>query len=339
MSLIRALDDIAPEFEKLSLELLTLDYVAEQLQPRTLRVRSARAPGNVRAGARRVAAEQLAAARASVDLLHFFDLSLPLLRPTMPFVTTVHDAGPAHGHQRWRHAYKRFVHPWSLRRAAGVVAVSEFAREEAVRQLAADRNHIDVIHSGPGLTATWARPSARTGEHDFLLYVGDLTAHKNLVFLIDAFEEAQLDQGLLLVGRPGEQFREIRARVDAVTPPSRAEILEGVDDERLDGLYRQALATVLPSRYEGFGFTPLEAMARDCPVIASDIPAVREVLGDGALLLPLDSRDAWVDALRRVSKDVALRADLRERGRRVAGRYSWERAARQLCDLFERTAV
>jgi glycosyltransferase involved in cell wall biosynthesis len=102
----------------------------------------------------------------------------------------------------------------------------------------------------------------------------------------------------------------------------------------VDALYRGASALVLPSRYEGFGFTPLEAMARGCPVLASDIPAVREVSGDGALLLPLGDEDAWAGAIRRVLADDGLRSDLRRRGGKTVARYSWEEAARGVCRVF-----
>ena len=96
---------------------------------------------------------------------------------------------------------------------------------------------------------------------------------------------------------------------------------------RSKGLYRGASALVLPSLYEGFGFTPLEAMSRGCPVVASDIPAVREVSGDGALLVPLEEQ-AWTDALDRVAGDERLRDELRERGRTTVARYSWDETAR-----------
>ena len=91
--------------------------------------------------------------------------------------------------------------------------------------------------------------------------------------------------------------------------------MQDASDRDLDTLYRSALALVMPSRYEGFGFTPLEAMARECPVLASDIPAFREVSGSGALLVPLDE-GRWAESLPRLAGDEALRADLRERGRR-----------------------
>jgi glycosyltransferase involved in cell wall biosynthesis len=116
----------------------------------------------------------------------------------------------------------------------------------------------------------------------------------------------------------------------------RVEILRDVSDEGLDRLYRSALALVLPSTYEGFGFTPLEAMARGCPVLASDIPALREVSGSGALLLPPGNEEAWAGAIRRVVADDELRADLRARGAETVARYSWEKTAHGVLGVFAR---
>ncbi len=109
---------------------------------------------------------------------------------------------------------------------------------------------------------------------------------------------------------------------------------EGPDDEELDALYRKASVLALPSRYEGFGFTPLEAMARRCPVLASDIPAVREISGSGALLVPADDEHAWGEAIRRVTGDADLREDLRRRGEETVARYSWKETARGLCRVW-----
>ena len=99
-------------------------------------------------------------------------------------------------------------------------------------------------------------------------------------------------------------------------------------------LYADATAFVFPSLYEGFGFPPLEAMARGCPVLASDIPSLREIAGDGALLLALDEQ-VWAQAIRRVVSDPGLRDELRERGRRNVDRYSWQQTAREVCALLE----
>ena len=204
-----------------------------------------------------------------------------------------------------------------------------------MRHFGVAMDRIEVIHSGPGLTD--AQPAGQDGpappERPYFLYVGDLAGRKNVPFLIRAFDLADPAADLLLVGRADDDYAEIRTAVEHARHRDRVRIVHDASDPDLDTLYRSALALVMPSRYEGFGFTPLEAMARECPVLASDIPAFREVSGSGALLVPLDE-GRWADSLQRLAGDEALRADLRERGRQTVARYSWDETARSLCKLF-----
>jgi glycosyltransferase involved in cell wall biosynthesis len=297
-------------------------------------VRPADIPFGSPAGAMRVVSEQLAVAhRAQAGLLHFFDLSGPVLRPHRRFTTTIHDVSIVHGYERVRHAYKRRLYPWALHRAARVVAVSEFARSEAVRHFAADPARIAVVHSGPGFLAEDAASANGLPEAPFLLYVGDLSPKKDVARLVDTFAEADVAGRLVLAGRRRDDYPELdRALAGA---GGRVVLVEGPPDGVVDGLLRGATALLLPSRYEGFAFTPLEAMARGCPVVASDIPAVREISGEGALLVPPGDRGAWRDAIRRVAADEALRADLRSRGAATVARYSWLETARGLLRVFE----
>ena len=250
-------------------------------------------------------------------------------------MATVHDVSSAPGLARRRHAYKRLVWPWAARRARALVAVSQFAGEETARHFGVPMDRVEVIHSGPGLTdvAPAGRDGAAAPERPYFLYVGDLAGRKNVPFLIRAFDQADAAADLLLVGRADDDYAEIRAAVEHARHRERVRIVQDASDADLDTLYRSALALVMPSRYEGFGFTPLEAMARECPVLASDIPAFREVSGSGALLVPLDE-SRWAESLRRLAGDDALRADLRERGRQTVARYSWDETARSLCKLF-----
>ena len=328
-SLLRALDQVADEYADLHLRLVTTPAGAEAVRASALEVRLVGSSiGSPRSGGRRVLSEQVAAATERSDVLHFFDLTGPVLTPWRRFVSTVHDASQPR-------AYKRVVQPWAARHAAALVAVSAHARDEAVRAFHADRARIAVIHSGPGLEATAPRDeTASPPDAPYLLYVGDLTEHKNLPFLVDVFATAGVPDRLVLAGRPGTGYEELRAEIDASPARDRIDVVVAPTDGELDRLYRRAVATVLPSLREGFGFTPLEAMARGCPVLASDLPALREVLADGALLLPLGSQRPWVDAVRRIAADSTLRGDFQGRARKVLERYSWERTARAVCDLF-----
>jgi glycosyltransferase involved in cell wall biosynthesis len=332
-ALARALDTVAGEFGDLRLRLLTTPSGAEVVDARTLGVSTPPLGGGaLDRGPVRLVLEQLLLAAPRSDLVHFFDLSAPLLRPRLRFTTTLHDASIAYPFRRAR-TYKRRLWPLALRRAERVVAVSRFAADEARHHFGTPEEKLAVIHSGPGFGIR-ADAAAPRFEPPFFLYVGNLHEGKNLPFLVRAFAASSAQGRLVLAGRPDQGVEALHAEAAGSPARDRIAVVHDVGDPELEGLYRSATALVLPSRYEGFGFTPLEAMARGCPVLASDIPPIREVSADGALLAPLDDERAWAEALGRLERDEGLRDDLRERGTRTVARYSWDETARSLCRLF-----
>jgi glycosyltransferase involved in cell wall biosynthesis len=334
--LVRALGDLGGSSDAIEFSVLTTDRGADIIGPLPIEVRRIplRSP-RLNRGPIRVATEQLATRKAPGDLLHFFDLTGPLLASKHPFVATIHDVSVIHKYSVVRQSYKRWLYPWAARRARAVIAISEFAKGEAVKHLGADPSRVHVVHSGPGLVAT-AAPDAETPSDaaPYFLFVGNLTASKNLPFLVRAFAEADVDARLVLAGRPAEHFGELREAIEASPKRDRIDVLENVKDDDLDSLYRHAVALVLPSRYEGFALTPLEAMSRGCPVLASDIPAVREVSGDGAWLLPVDDNAGWEQALRTLLRDGEVREALKQRGAMRSAGFSWERTAQGVYGVF-----
>src|SRR4029078_9178239 len=94
------------------------------------------------------------------------------------------------------------------------------------------------------------------------------------------------------------RFEEVERAIERAENGAMIEIRRDVGDAELNALYRGATALILPSLYEGFGFTSLEAMARGCPVVASDIPALREVSGEGAMLVPPTDSGACAEVIR-----------------------------------------
>jgi len=102
----------------------------------------------------------------------------------------------------------------------------------------------------------------------------------------------------------------------------------------LPALYRAALGFCFPSRYEGFGFTPLEAMACGVPVVASNATSIPEVVGDGGWLLPPDDTGAWAEAMIRLASSEGERRQLAERARQQGGRFSWRVTAEQTAQVY-----
>jgi glycosyltransferase involved in cell wall biosynthesis len=337
--LTRALDEVAGDYPHLELSLLTTAAGADAVGARSIAVDVVAGKSRrVNAGPGRLLLEHVLVRGRKADLLHYFDVTGPVLAPRRRFVATVHDTAFVHGYAPRSSAYKRRLYPWALARASGLVAVSQFAKDEAVRYFGADPAKIEVVHSGPGLFSSdgaGAMPPDRE-DSPFLLYVGNLGGNKNLPFLVRAFARADPSARLVLAGRARGGLEELQRAIGEAPNRDRIELRSEVPDAELERLYRSAVALVLPSVYEGFGFTALEAMARGCPVLASDIPALREISGSGALLLPLEDEGAWAEAMRRVVADESVRADLRARGAETVARYSWERTARGVLDVLAR---
>ena len=339
--LTKALDEVVEEYPQLELSLLTTATGAEAVGARAIAVDVVAGKSRrVNAGPGRLLLEHVLVRGRKADLYHYFDVTGPVLAPRRRFVATVHDTAFVHGYGPRSSAYKRRLYPWALERASALVAVSQFAKDEAVRYFGADPAKIEVVHSGPGLISgdrdAVAQPDCDEGS--FLLYVGNLGGNKNLPFLVRSFSQADPPARLVLAGRARGGVEELRQAIDAAPNRERLELRSEVSDAELERLYRSAAALVLSSVYEGFGFTALEAMARGCPVLASDIPALREISGSGALLLPLGDEEAWAEAMRRVVADEALRDDLRTRGAETVARFSWEATARGVLDVLARAA-
>lgn len=251
-------------------------------------------------------------------------------------VVVIHDAAalrfPAF-YSRAYVAWQRAVLPAIARRALRVVTVSSFSRDEIVELVDAPRERVVVIPGGvdarfdPGADPEAARRALGL-RRPYVLTVASRIARKNLAALGPA-ARALGAEGIDLVAAGGG-----RPHLQAEGAPGGVRALGHVPDEHLPGLYAGARAFVLPSVYEGFGLTIVEAMASGVPVVAADRGALPETAGGAALLVDPDDRAALAAELVRAAGDEALRADLRARGLARAAQLGWEAAARRLDELL-----
>jgi glycosyltransferase involved in cell wall biosynthesis len=331
--LVNAMDAVSPSFPDLRIRFLTNEAGIAATSLHSIEPVPVRTGGRcARQGPARLLLEHVAARTTTSDVLHFFDTAGPILAPRRPFVTTIHDAAALRGFRRRKSMYKRRLYRWSLQHASAAIAVSETAKNDIVERLDADPSRITVVHSGPGRTTNV--PAHDAPRERMVLYVGNIGANKNLPLLIRAFHLTETDARLVIAGRPGDGFRAVRTAIEEGPRHDQIELRTNVSDDDVEHLYQTAAALVLPSSYEGFGFTPLEAMARGCPVIESDIPALREISGDGALLVSPNDENGWAHAIRRVLDEPALQAELRARGAQTVSRFSWERTARDVLAIL-----
>lgn len=295
-----------------------------------------------------VAAQQAllprAAARAGADVLHSLANTAPLTG-SVPRVVTVHDLHhrthpEAHG--RTAAAVLRRLVPAGARRAARVVAVSPATRDELLALLHLPADRVDVVEHGPGRPQGPATDPADVrrrlglGAVPLLVAPGVRRGHKNAEGLLAALARLPTATRPLLVvpGYPTPQDAAVEATAAALGVAVR--LTPWLPDADLEGLLRAATAVVLPSRAEGFGLPVVEALARGVPVVATDLPVLRHLAGDAALLVDTADPAALADALRRVLTDEPLRARLAAAGpARVAG-LSWERAARETVEVYRR---
>jgi glycosyltransferase involved in cell wall biosynthesis len=223
-----------------------------------------------------------------------------------------------------KRAYYRSVVRPAGRRARAVCTASRFARDE-VQAWLGEKACVVAVGAGVGSEFTPQGSRARR-ERQYLLYVGNRKPHKNLHRLLEAFARSGLasEAALVLTGPP-DPATAAHARRLAID--RQVEFIGDVTDSELAALYRGALATALPSLYEGFGLPALESMACGTPVVGSNVTAVPEVVGDAGLLVDPTDADGLADALRRVVEDEELRRVCRERGLRRARAYTWEATA------------
>jgi glycosyltransferase involved in cell wall biosynthesis len=283
--------------------------------------------------------------------------NIPLLGAPCPVVTTIHDVSFRVHPELFLPKDRRILNtlvPRSMQKAAAIVAVSESTRRDILRfykTLPKEKVHVVLEAAGkqfqiPDGGQETARAAANKAldldDKPYLLAVGVLQPRKNLALLLDAFALLKLGphpppHRLIIAGKRGwldETDAQLAALPEAVT---QAIVLAGyVADADLPILYGGADALCYPSRYEGFGLPPLEAMACGCPVLCSRSSSLPEVVGDAGILLPAEDSSAWAHALETLLSSPAVQARWRERGPERAALFSWEKAARETLEVYER---
>jgi glycosyltransferase involved in cell wall biosynthesis len=291
--------------------------------------------------------EPLAAPR----LFHATEHLLPRFR-SIKTVFTLHDLifrfFPQYHLPRNR-AFLSLAMPLFLRRADAIICVSKRTQHDAMEQYGVPEERLRVIYEGvhprfrrvvDARALQQARERYRLAEK-FILAVGTVEPRKNLVTLFEAFkalqeDETPLAQEVIVVGRQGWLHEATYRAVHERGLTGRVRFLTSVDDADLVAIYSLAQVLAFPSEYEGFGLPPLEAMACGTAVVSSNAASLPEMCGNAALLIPPTDAGEWVRALRRVLTDRQVRADLQNRGPAQAAKFTWQKAAQQTLQVYQR---
>jgi alpha-1,3-rhamnosyl/mannosyltransferase len=262
-------------------------------------------------------------------------------------VTTLYDAIPLM-RPEWANPRLRRTKNWLLRAAAAnadrVIAISGAAVAELVEHYRVDRARVRVVHLG--VAKDWFEaPSPEVREHalrlglqpGYFLFVGTLQPRKNVSALLQAYDrlpaDVRAERQLVIVGKYGWGAESLRVDLEARRTSNRVRWLEYLDRDLLRAVYRDAGVFVFPSLAEGFGLPVLEALASGVPVVASDLPVVREVADEFALLAPTGDVDALADAMAKaVHISRAPEADAQRQA--WARRFDWRTCAERTIDVY-----
>ncbi len=284
-----------------------------------------------------------------VALYHATDFVLPPTLHKTQTVLTVHDLSFVRAPEAASPALKRYldqVVPRSVHRANHILADSQATKDDLIALYDVAPEKVTVLLSGVNPRFQRVRDASildavRTrygiGDVPFILSVGTVQPRKNYERLIEALAALPADLHgvhLVIAGGRGWLQESIFAAVKRLGLKDRVHFIGFADDADLPALYSAARCLAFPSLYEGFGLPVLEAMACGTPVVTSNVSSLVEVAGDATLLVDPFSVEQITAALTRLLKDEALRTTLVERGYTQASRFTWEKAAVQLRDVY-----
>jgi glycosyltransferase involved in cell wall biosynthesis len=306
--------------------------------------------------------------QAQVVLVHYPYFAAPLRQPCR-VVVTIHDLItlllPEYRRSLAVRLYNRLI-VWAARRAEAIIADSQHTKADIVRHLGIPAGRVHVVylaaderfHPLDDAEALGAvRQRYGLGER-FVFYIGGLNRHKNVGALLAAFAAIRdrlpgvqlaiagvphstdpvvfpdLGQAARNLGLPVADLTGLQRPVRSLTDQPTVRFLGFVPEEDKALLYNAAALFVFPSRYEGFGLPPLEAMACGTPVIAARTASLPEVVGDGGLLIAPDDVAGLAQAILAVLSDQNRQAELRARGLVQAARFSWTQTAQEMLAVY-----
>ncbi|WP_223754167.1 glycosyltransferase family 1 protein [Myxococcus sp. RHSTA-1-4] len=278
------------------------------------------------------------------------NFNLPLTRvPGTAYVLTVHDLIPLLMPDTVSRAFRWQFRLWlarSLMLAGQVVCVSERTRQdllarfpEAEARTVVAHNGVDHVHAPvlDSISVDFLR--ALSLPRDYVLYAGSLDVRKNVDLVLDAMERLRArgrPVPLVLVGQSWFGSGRVEQRVSRLRSEGHdIRSLGYQGDAVFYELMRRAAVFVFPSRYEGFGLPPLEAMHLGTPTIVSTAGSLPEVCGDAALAVRPDDADGLAHAIDRLLRSPEERRALAERGKARAAEYTWKRTAERTLAAYE----
>lgn len=292
------------------------------------------------------------------DIVHATSHIGPLWGPGK-LVITVHDLifmhRPADYNPLWL-AVTRATLPRVLARASAIIADSHTTAGDITHFLNVPARKLHVVYPGidpvppassrdevlPGILS---KPSLRRGER-YIICIGPWVRRKNLTVVLRAFELVACEEqdlhllitGTGAAGMKGASPEELASRLPGPVR-KRVHCMGFIPRQELYSLLSGAALLAYPSRIEGFGLPPLEAMSMGVPVVTSEAPVLLEIAGGAALFAPVDDPQAWAQAFRRVLREPELARQLRQLGLARSNLFSWERCTKETVSVYRQLGI
>ncbi len=291
-----------------------------------------------------------------IALFHAPDFVLPAVMPGTRTIVTIHDLSFVREPNSTMPGMAAHLNRWvprSVQQADHVIAVSESTRQDLIALYHTPPEKISVLYHGvtPHFQPTEnptrlheVRQRYGLGERPFILTVGTIQPRKNYQRLIQAYTivlqklfivSKNNHLGLVIVGSKGWQYEAIFNEVSRLGLENQVHFLGFVDETDLPTLYSAATLFAYPALYEGFGLPVLEAMACGTPVMASNLSALPEVVGQAGLLVNPRQVEAMAEAMLQLLTNMPLRQQLIQAGFKQAAKFTWPKMAEQLLALYK----
>ncbi|MDZ7798602.1 MAG: glycosyltransferase family 1 protein [Patescibacteria group bacterium] len=288
--------------------------------------------------------------KEGLDILHNPANVIPLSyrRPT---IVTVHDLA-IYKESKWfpsgQKFSTRFLVPKSIKKADHIIAVSKATKKDIKKLFKIKNSKISVIHEN-AMTKKVSTSSRKKSalkrfkiKNDYILFVGTLEPRKNLLRLIEAYNDliknnkkfAQYD--LVMAGMRGWKSKNIFRLINKLKLKNKVKFLEYIPHNYKIDLMKKATCFVFPSFYEGFGLPVLEAMTLGCPVITSKNSSLPEVCGEAAEYIDPSRSENITRALKKVLGSKKLRNSMKKKGLKQAKKFSWRKMAEETLAVYEK---
>ncbi|MGL5560175.1 MAG: glycosyltransferase family 4 protein [Paraclostridium dentum] len=283
------------------------------------------------------------------DLVHFLDYATPILYKGKK-IATIHDMAMHTMKDKYTKGQiitKKILLENTINHADKLICISEFTANELLHYYPnVEESKIEIVYHG--FEYSYKCISEKNQKEvlqkfnikkNYLLFVGTLSPHKNIERIVEALSKIKrqgYDYQLVICGKKGWLYQEIFKKVKSLKLEDQVIFTDYVSDEELEVLYRNAKLFVFPSLYEGFGFPPIEAMARNIPVLTSREGALPEVVGNAAIFCDAYCSDDIAKKSIEILENDNLRKKLIQRGVDRVKYFSWNKAAYKVNQIYNK---